>query len=186
MEAESELLRVYELPDYPGDMSGDGDWIDLFLDLTDEHPVGRLWISPKNNGCGTIAAELCNMDHATRVCLQLRDFQHHGLSALQAFDCVKDEYYCTQTETGDLADAKIPAIKRAQGIRLGRPSGLSTAIVTRIAAERRAGASLRAIADGLQQDGVPTAQGGATWHASTVRKVLSGQQATAVHRKGES
>lgn len=75
------------------------------------------------------------------------------------------------------------AIKRAQGVRLGRPSGLPDEIVARIAAEHAAGLSLRAIADGLQEDGVPTAQGGASWHASTVRKVLGGQQATTVLRK---
>lgn len=114
-EAEPELLRAYELPDYSGDMSGEGDWTELYLDPTDDHPVGRLWVSPENNGCGIIAAELCNMDHATRVCLQLRLFQLHGLSALQAFDYVKNEYYCTQIETGDLAEAKIPGGIQSNG-----------------------------------------------------------------------
>jgi len=71
------------------------------------------------------------------------------------------------------------AIKRAQGVRLGRPSTLPPAIVTRIVAEREARSSLRAIADGLIRDGIPTAQGGRAWHASTVRKVLASQQASA-------
>ncbi|HET7049646.1 MAG TPA: recombinase family protein [Solirubrobacteraceae bacterium] len=35
------------------------------------------------------------------------------------------------------------------------------------------GDSLRKIADGLNQAGVPTAQGGARWYAATVRGVLA-------------
>ncbi|UCZ61463.1 recombinase family protein [Mycolicibacterium phocaicum] len=69
------------------------------------------------------------------------------------------------------------AVKRSQGVRLGRPSVLPSAIVERIVLERQQGRSLRAIADGLARDGVPTAQGGKTWHASTIRKVLAGQDA---------
>jgi len=59
------------------------------------------------------------------------------------------------------------ATKRAQGVRLGRPRQLSGSIVDRIVAERDSGWSLRAIADGLNVKGVPTAHGGARWHAST-------------------
>jgi DNA invertase Pin-like site-specific DNA recombinase len=69
------------------------------------------------------------------------------------------------------------AVKRAQGVRLGRPSALPDAIVSRIVAERAAGTSLRVIADGLTRDGTATAQGGKSWHASTVSKVLASQQA---------
>jgi DNA invertase Pin-like site-specific DNA recombinase len=69
------------------------------------------------------------------------------------------------------------AVKRAQGVRLGRPSTLPAELVKRIVDERNEGSSLRAIADGLIRDGVPTAQGGQAWHASTVRKVLASQQA---------
>lgn len=72
------------------------------------------------------------------------------------------------------------AIKRAQGVRLGRPSVLSTETVGRIVAEHQAGTSLRGIADGLNRDAIPTARGGGIWYGSTVRKVLSGQQANEV------
>lgn len=65
------------------------------------------------------------------------------------------------------------AIKKGQGVRLGRPRLLDQAVVDRIAAQRASGASLRAIADALNEDRVPTAQGGALWYASTVRAVLS-------------
>lgn len=69
------------------------------------------------------------------------------------------------------------AVKRAQGVRLGRPSALPSAIVERIVSERSAGVSLRVIADRLTGDGVATAQGGKAWHASTIRKILAGQDA---------
>ena len=64
------------------------------------------------------------------------------------------------------------AIKRSQGVRLGRPRTLDQHVVDRIAAQRAGGASLRVIADALNDESVPTAQGGALWHASTVRAVL--------------
>lgn len=71
------------------------------------------------------------------------------------------------------------AVKRSQGVRLGRPSALPSEIVSRIVSERAAGASLRVIAEGLTRDGIATAQGGKAWHASTVSKILAGQQAAA-------
>jgi hypothetical protein len=51
-------------------------------------------------------------------------------------------------------------------------------IVERIVREHRGGASLRTIGAGLEADEVPTARGGARWHASAVRAVLNGQDAT--------
>src|SRR3954447_17388289 len=64
------------------------------------------------------------------------------------------------------------AVKRAAGVRLGRPATLPDQIADRIASERAAGRSLRAIAAGLNDDRVATAQGGRAWHASTVRALL--------------
>jgi DNA invertase Pin-like site-specific DNA recombinase len=69
------------------------------------------------------------------------------------------------------------AVKRAQGVRLGRPSNLPPEIIERIVAGREAGLSLRAIASRLTRDGVATAQGGQAWYASTVRKLLTGHAA---------
>jgi DNA invertase Pin-like site-specific DNA recombinase len=65
------------------------------------------------------------------------------------------------------------AVKRGQGVRLGRPRVLGQETVDRIVAERKSGASLRGIADGLNAEAIPTAQGGTRWHASTVRAVLA-------------
>lgn len=72
------------------------------------------------------------------------------------------------------------AAKRAQGVRLGRPTSLPADVVTRIVTEHRAGTSWSAIARALEADGVPTAQGGARWYPATVRKVAQGQAAAAL------
>ena len=64
------------------------------------------------------------------------------------------------------------AVKRREGVKLGRPVMVDEAIVKRITRERRRGRSLRKIADGLNEEGVGTAHGGAMWHASTVKAVL--------------
>jgi DNA invertase Pin-like site-specific DNA recombinase len=65
------------------------------------------------------------------------------------------------------------AAKKAQGIRLGRRRQLPDEVVARIVREREAGATQTAIAEGLNRDGVPTAQGGACWYQGTVAVVLS-------------
>ena len=64
------------------------------------------------------------------------------------------------------------AEKRRQGKRVGRPRQLPPPVVDRIVGERQAGATLQAIADGLNRDGVPTAQGGKRWWSATVGAVL--------------
>jgi DNA invertase Pin-like site-specific DNA recombinase len=63
------------------------------------------------------------------------------------------------------------AIKRAQGVRLGRPPVVPHAVHQRILNERREGRSWRGIAERLNQAGVPTAHGGIRWHASTARAI---------------
>lgn len=72
------------------------------------------------------------------------------------------------------------AAKRAQGVRLGRPSTLPREVVARIVADRAAGLGLRAIAAALTAEDVPTAQGGARWYPSTVKAVCEGQDAAAL------
>ena len=68
------------------------------------------------------------------------------------------------------------AQKRAQGVRLGRPQEVPADVRARIFAERAAGQSLRVIATSLMHDGVPTARGGQTWQASTVKAILDGEK----------
>ena len=65
------------------------------------------------------------------------------------------------------------AAKKAQGVRLGRPPVLPRAVELRIKRARDRGDSLQKIADALNAAAVPTAHGGARWHASTVRSVIT-------------
>jgi DNA invertase Pin-like site-specific DNA recombinase len=63
------------------------------------------------------------------------------------------------------------AVKRAQGVRLGRPPSLDDSVARRIRRERGRGRSFAVIAEMLNAEEVPTAQGGKRWYASTVRAV---------------
>lgn len=65
------------------------------------------------------------------------------------------------------------AQKRKAGVILGRRPSIPPEVMARIVAERAAGKSLPAIAQGLDSDAIPTAQGGRRWYASTVRAVLN-------------
>lgn len=64
------------------------------------------------------------------------------------------------------------AQKRAEGVKLGRHVAMPESVRARIAAERRAGRTLAAIADGLNGDEIPTTNGGSRWYPSTVQSAL--------------
>ena len=66
----------------------------------------------------------------------------------------------------------VLAVKKREGVKLGRPVAVDATIAKRIARERRRGRSLRVIAEGLNEDKVRRAHGGDRWHASTVKAVL--------------
>lgn len=68
---------------------------------------------------------------------------------------------------------------KANGKRLGRPVILPQSVRERIVAERAMGRSLPKIAQGLMDDGVPTARGGQRWYPAVVRKVLLSVQCDA-------
>src|SRR5262245_61015000 len=107
--------------------------------------------------------------------------------ALVALDCAVD----TSTATGEAMANMLAtfaqferrligqrtrealAVKKASGVRLGRPPTVPQTVVRRIQRQRDGGRSLRAIADSLNRDRVPTAQGGAQWYAATVRGILA-------------
>jgi hypothetical protein len=65
------------------------------------------------------------------------------------------------------------AVKRASGVRVGRPPTVTPSVVRRIQRLRARGLSLRVIADELNEARVPTAQGGKRWYAATVMGVLA-------------
>jgi Recombinase len=50
---------------------------------------------------------------------------------------------------------------------------MSADAIERIRRERAAGTSLTAIANGLNADAIPTAQGGRRWYPATVRHTLN-------------
>ena len=68
------------------------------------------------------------------------------------------------------------AVKRAQGVTLGRPREISDAAVARIRELHGSGYSLAEIARILNREGVPTPRNG-RWHPSGVARVLSWQDA---------
>jgi len=65
------------------------------------------------------------------------------------------------------------AQRKAEGKHVGRRRQLPTVVVERIKERRDAGATLAGIAGELNADQVPTAQGGAKWHPSTVKAVIT-------------
>lgn len=69
------------------------------------------------------------------------------------------------------------AVKKAQGVRIGRPAGLPAEVVARIVTAKTGGASLSGIAAELTAESVATAHGGVKWHASTIKAVLESQHA---------
>jgi DNA invertase Pin-like site-specific DNA recombinase len=65
------------------------------------------------------------------------------------------------------------AVKRKQGVRLGRPQSISPRLARRIRSMRTRGLTLQAICDKLNTEGVPTPRGGSTWRPTSLRAVLS-------------
>jgi DNA invertase Pin-like site-specific DNA recombinase len=63
------------------------------------------------------------------------------------------------------------AQRRLEGVRLGRRPTVPPEVVARIRGARDEGATWKEIAFQLNDDGVPTAQGGAQWWPATVRKI---------------
>ena len=64
------------------------------------------------------------------------------------------------------------AVKRAQGVQLGRPREISEQVVERIGELHGTGLSVAAIARKLNDENVPTPRGG-RWHSPGVKRALS-------------
>ena len=71
------------------------------------------------------------------------------------------------------------AVRRREGVRLGRPRAVPPEIRARVVAERAAGQTFRRIAAGLDADAIPTARGGKRWRPETIRRLVQ-QERTAV------
>jgi DNA invertase Pin-like site-specific DNA recombinase len=65
------------------------------------------------------------------------------------------------------------ALRRKEGVRLGRPVVLSDSLRRSIQRMRNQGRSFQSIADQLNKKGISRAHGGDKWYASTVRAVLN-------------
>lgn len=76
------------------------------------------------------------------------------------------------------------AVKRSQGVRLGRPPVVSAEVVAQIRKLRETPMSYRRIAEQLDHEGVPTAHGAARWHANTVRVIFLVHQQREMESKG--
>lgn len=63
------------------------------------------------------------------------------------------------------------AVKRSQGVRLGRPPVVPAEVVERIRELRGRGLSYCEVARQLDEAGVPTPRGGRVWHDNTVRRL---------------
>lgn len=64
------------------------------------------------------------------------------------------------------------AVRRAQGVRLGRPPKISPQLAKRIRSMRTRGKTLQAICDQLNREDIPTPQGGRTWRPSSLQALL--------------
>lgn len=70
------------------------------------------------------------------------------------------------------------AVRREQGVRLGRPQRLPVDVVDEIVKAREKGSTLAAaIAESLNVRGIPTAQGGQKWYPATVRAIVLSREA---------
>jgi DNA invertase Pin-like site-specific DNA recombinase len=64
------------------------------------------------------------------------------------------------------------AVRKSQGVRLGRPQTVPPELRKRILSMRESGLTLRSISSELNRDGVPTSQGGAQWWPATIRAII--------------
>ena len=65
------------------------------------------------------------------------------------------------------------AVKKQQGVRLGRPPSIPEELAKRIVRMRRRGLTLQAICASLNAEGIPTVRGGRLWRPTSLRAVLS-------------
>lgn len=104
---DTELDQARGWPEYPSDMTGEGNWVDLYLTETEDFPVGRLWINPDSGDIGLEPLQFGNITYLTKIACELREFNHHGVSARSAYDYIKQGYFAEDESTGELTEAKV-------------------------------------------------------------------------------
>ncbi len=70
------------------------------------------------------------------------------------------------------------AIKKAQGVRLGRPRAVPDEVAERIEALRQNGHTWRSVAEVLTDDGIETGHGASVWSAASARYVYVSRRAS--------
>lgn len=136
---------------------------------------------------GLIASKLDRLSRSMLDFTALMDRAQRQGWALVALDCAVD----TTTPAGEAMANVLAtfsqferrligqrtrealAARKAAGVRLGRPRELPVETAERIRRDRSEGRSLAAIADRLNDEGVPTAHGGARWWPQTIRSILA-------------
>jgi DNA invertase Pin-like site-specific DNA recombinase len=126
------------------------------------HVAARVLASAERGGWALIALDSA-IDTSTTEGSAL-------IQVLAIFDEMERKLIGERETRPELSVRRPPA-------RLGRPSTLSLDIVDRIVAARKGGATWAAIADELNEDAVPTAQGGKQWYPATVRHVANAAEA---------
>lgn len=135
-----------------------------------------------------LCAKLDRLSRSVKDFCEILDMSRHYRWQVVVLDCNVD----TSTPAGEmmagvmaqfaqferrmigLRTREALAVKKSQGVQLGRPSVLPAQVVELIGEHRRSGLSYARIAQQLNDQGVPTAHGGKQWHASTVQKVMQG------------
>jgi DNA invertase Pin-like site-specific DNA recombinase len=65
------------------------------------------------------------------------------------------------------------AVKKKQGVRLGRPPSIPPKLARRVRTMRSRGLTLQAICDRLNAEGVPPPRGASIWRPTSLRSVLT-------------
>lgn len=102
-----DIIDAYGWDDYRSEMSGEGNWVDMFLDEAGEFPVGRIWFSPDTSDIGLELLPEGNLTWLTKSALELREFSKRGVSIFQAYEYVKRDYFCGEEQHGELTEAKV-------------------------------------------------------------------------------
>ena len=144
---------------------------DLKAGRADVLAVSKLDRLSRNVADFAALLELSTKQGWALVCLDLNvDTTTPTGAAMAQVTCTFAEL--ERKRIGERTREGMAKIKATTGKHMGRPSKLPTATVDLVRELRGDGLSMARIADRLNTDGVPTAAGG-TWHASTVRQVLS-------------
>ncbi|QHC56197.1 recombinase family protein [Rathayibacter tanaceti] len=135
---------------------------------------------------GLVAAKLDRVSRSVGDFGDLLDLSHRQRWAIAVLDFDLD----TSTATGRLIAGMVVqiaqweremigertkaalAVKRAEGVQLGKPSTIPSDVCALILHRKAAGLSLNAIARSLDADGVPTPSGTGQWRHAVVGRVV--------------